>query len=39
LVPHVQLSLDDHLERFCLGGMPERVVGIENFIELKAMRD
>jgi len=27
------------LSAFVLAGLPERVVGIENFIELKAMRD
>jgi hypothetical protein len=35
----LSLSLDDHLKRLCLGGVPEGLIGIENLIELEAMRN
>ena len=34
---HLSLSLDDHLERFRLGGVPEGFVGINDAVELEAM--
>src|SRR5471030_3198686 len=40
LVPQkLSLRLDDYLERLCFGGVPEGLIGIENFIELEVMRD
>ena len=39
IVVAVMLSLDDHLERFRLGGVPEGLVGIEDAVELEAMGD
>ena len=39
LVPLVQLSLDNNLERFGLGSVPEGFVGIKDFIELEVMRN
>jgi hypothetical protein len=33
------LGLDDHLERLRLGGVAEGLVGIEDLVELEAMRD
>src|SRR5450759_3224360 len=39
MMSQLPLSLDDHLERFRLGGMREGLVGIEDAIELEAMRN
>lgn len=33
------LSLNDHLERLCLGGVPKGLVGIEDMVELEAVRN
>jgi hypothetical protein len=33
------LSLDDHLERLRVGGVPEGFVGIQGAVELEAMRN
>src|ERR1039458_9044111 len=33
------LSFDDYFERFCFGGVPEGLVGIENTVKLEAMRN
>jgi hypothetical protein len=34
-----RLSLDDHFERLCLGGISERLVDIEDLVEFEAMRN
>ena len=39
MMSQLPLSLDDHLERFRLGGMREGLVGIEDAVEREAMRN